>query len=343
MVIMDDPYQALNLPHTASLEDIKRSYRQLCKKYHPDTWSAPCFSEPEKQRATEQFQKVSGAYEILSDSNKKAEYDRNYKLGLYDTKKNHPSSTTGNDNPNNNTSGNSPSTSPPPPPPRTGAPPPLPRGWTTARDPSSGSLYYCHSSTGQSSWHHPSLRNLYNNNNNTSTNENTNNNNNKKNNGPHNDTNNNGRRGGRKNMFDEGYHYQAYHDKNDYRNNNSNKNINIKPENHRCSTVLSLCLCPPIGIIAAYHSVMVDRCWNNSRIPPKEQQQQKHYTHNNTRQEQYDLADRHSKSTAGYTCFGNTLGIIFWIYMIFIRQEFEWAKDINKTIEEWWPDDWKNK
>eukprot|EP00547_Thalassionema_nitzschioides_P008287 CAMPEP_0194227268 /NCGR_PEP_ID=MMETSP0156-20130528/42772_1 /TAXON_ID=33649 /ORGANISM="Thalassionema nitzschioides, Strain L26-B" /LENGTH=342 /DNA_ID=CAMNT_0038959747 /DNA_START=138 /DNA_END=1166 /DNA_ORIENTATION=- len=336
--ITDDPYKRLNLPHnTASSEDIKRSYRQLCKKYHPDTWSAPCFTESEKQRATRQFQKVSAAYELLSDSNQKAEYDRNYKLGLYNnihndddddddddddtkTKKNHSSSSTTNNNG---------ASSAPPPPPRMGAPPPLPRGWTTAKDPSSGSLYYCHTSTGQSSWHHPSWRNFINsNNNNTTKKTQDNKNNNTKQNNNNNNNDNGGRRGGRKNMFDEGYNYQAYNDKNnEYRNNN------VKPENHRCSTFLSLCLCPPIGIIAAYHSFMVDRCWNKSRILPKEQDYKKW-------RELQDLAEQHSKSCAGYTCLGNTLGIIFWVYMIFIRKEFEWAEDLNKTVEEWLPDDW---
>lgn len=313
--VPDDPYQALNLQHKASLEEIKRSYRQLCKKYHPDTWSAPCFSETEKQRATEQFQKVSAAYEILSDANEKAKYDRNYKLGLYgkhgnyDTKKattpSNKNNTPYNDQTKDNTTGtgtndtnaknNTPSSDLPPPP-RTGVPPPLPRGWTTAKDPISGRFYYCQSSTGKSSWYHPSLNN------------------------------NDDRR--KKNMFGKQQWPKNSNDYHEYRDDDRYFNSRYKPEGHRFSVLVSLFLFPPIGILAAYHSIMVDRCWKNSEERDYNKQQQK------------NLAELHSKRASCYACFGAVVGIIFWIYIIFIREESEWAKDIHKKVDEWLPDDW---
>jgi curved DNA-binding protein CbpA len=77
-----DPYLALNLPHTASDQEIKRSYRDLARRLHPDRLvEAP---ESERDAATERFAKVAEAYAILSDIQRKAEYDHIYKFGGYD-------------------------------------------------------------------------------------------------------------------------------------------------------------------------------------------------------------------------------------------------------------------
>lgn len=66
---MSDPYALLGLRRTASAEEIKRSYRRLAKKLHPDV-------NPGNQRIEQQFKNVSAAYELLSDPVKRARYDR---------------------------------------------------------------------------------------------------------------------------------------------------------------------------------------------------------------------------------------------------------------------------
>jgi DnaJ-class molecular chaperone len=64
-----DPYETLGLPRSASAEDIKKAYRKLAGKYHPDR-------NPGDKEAEAKFKEVSGAYEILSDPEKKAKFDR---------------------------------------------------------------------------------------------------------------------------------------------------------------------------------------------------------------------------------------------------------------------------
>ncbi len=66
---MRDPYAVLGLSKGASAADIKKSYRRLAKKYHPDTNSAD-------KKASEKFAEASAAYELLSDTEKRAQFDR---------------------------------------------------------------------------------------------------------------------------------------------------------------------------------------------------------------------------------------------------------------------------
>ena len=63
-----DYYEVLGLDKNASEADIKKAYRKLAKQYHPDVNKAA--------DAEEKFKEINEAYEVLSDPNKKANYDR---------------------------------------------------------------------------------------------------------------------------------------------------------------------------------------------------------------------------------------------------------------------------
>ena len=80
--MVSDPYLALHLPHTATDEQIKRSYHELARRHHPDRFVSA--SDDEKDAATQRFAKIAQAYELLSDARRKAEYDHIYKYGGYD-------------------------------------------------------------------------------------------------------------------------------------------------------------------------------------------------------------------------------------------------------------------
>ncbi len=61
-------YQILGVEKAASADDIRKAYRKLARKYHPDV-------NPGDQKAEETFKKVSTAYEVLSDEKRRASYD----------------------------------------------------------------------------------------------------------------------------------------------------------------------------------------------------------------------------------------------------------------------------
>ncbi|MGE5799580.1 MAG: DnaJ domain-containing protein, partial [Syntrophaceae bacterium] len=60
-----DYYKALGVEKGASLEDIKKAYRKLALKYHPDR------NPSDKKRAEEKFKDISEAYAVLSDPEKR--------------------------------------------------------------------------------------------------------------------------------------------------------------------------------------------------------------------------------------------------------------------------------
>jgi len=70
----EDYYAILGVKRGAGEADIKKAYRRLARKYHPDV-------NPGNSEAEAQFKKISEAYEILSDPEKKAHYDRFGHLG----------------------------------------------------------------------------------------------------------------------------------------------------------------------------------------------------------------------------------------------------------------------
>ena len=65
----EDHYQTLGVPRTASAEDIRKAYRELARKYHPDL-------HPDDAAAKDKFKKVQSAFDVLNDPSKREMYDR---------------------------------------------------------------------------------------------------------------------------------------------------------------------------------------------------------------------------------------------------------------------------
>lgn len=64
-----DYYAILGVSKKASAEEIKRSFRKLARKYHPDV-------NPNNKKAEAKFKEVSEAYEVLGDADKRKKYDQ---------------------------------------------------------------------------------------------------------------------------------------------------------------------------------------------------------------------------------------------------------------------------
>lgn len=70
-----NPYAILGIPATATDLEIKRAYRNLVKRYHPDRRSS--------ESSHEQIAAINHAYDILSDPQKRAQYDRGFAAVYY--------------------------------------------------------------------------------------------------------------------------------------------------------------------------------------------------------------------------------------------------------------------
>ena len=76
-MIIDDPYKVLGLSPDASDEDVKRAYRRLAKKYHPDL-------NPGDAEAAKKMQQVNAAYEQIKNPEKAQNNQSGYGYGGYD-------------------------------------------------------------------------------------------------------------------------------------------------------------------------------------------------------------------------------------------------------------------
>jgi molecular chaperone DnaJ len=69
-----DYYEVLGVEHSATQDQIKRAFRRLARKHHPDV-------SPEDPQAEARFREVAEAYEVLGDADKRAQYDMYGQVG----------------------------------------------------------------------------------------------------------------------------------------------------------------------------------------------------------------------------------------------------------------------
>ena len=69
MATKRDYYEVLGVDKNATAEELKKAYRKMAIKYHPD-------KNPGDKEAEEKFKEAAEAYDVLSDADKRARYDR---------------------------------------------------------------------------------------------------------------------------------------------------------------------------------------------------------------------------------------------------------------------------
>ncbi|HEY3695832.1 DnaJ domain-containing protein, partial [Phenylobacterium sp.] len=63
-----DPYMELGVARTASADELRRAFRKLAKQYHPDR-------NPGDKAAEERFKRISAAFDLLGDEDKRKKFD----------------------------------------------------------------------------------------------------------------------------------------------------------------------------------------------------------------------------------------------------------------------------
>src|SRR5881397_2026692 len=71
-----DYYAVLGVPASATQDEIKKQYRKLAAKHHPD-------KNPSDPKAAERFKEISEAYQVLGDADKRKQYDQMRQLGAF--------------------------------------------------------------------------------------------------------------------------------------------------------------------------------------------------------------------------------------------------------------------
>src|ERR1044071_8220239 len=71
-----DYYTVLGVPSSATQEEIKKQYRKLAAKHHPD-------KNQNDPKAAERFKEISEAYQVLGDADKRKQYDQMRQLGAF--------------------------------------------------------------------------------------------------------------------------------------------------------------------------------------------------------------------------------------------------------------------
>jgi DnaJ-class molecular chaperone len=80
-----DYYKILEISREATTEEIKEAYRRLAREYHPDL-------HPDNPTAEERFKEICQAYEVLSDSVQRTQYDQGFDPSINQRKKQDESS-----------------------------------------------------------------------------------------------------------------------------------------------------------------------------------------------------------------------------------------------------------